>query len=339
MSNEKEFTSTDINEIKRWANKHISAILRALGIRYLDRGRYITGCCPIPYHAGDGDNPRAWVWAYDQEKWRCYSHSCQEETGSDVIGLVMAMKEVAFPIAIKILQELKDTDLKDVPAEERAERILQKAEDNKLVPKDNLKILHPDTYFRGRGISEEVLAKHKVGYWQKTGTFMDRRAVVPIFDYDNNLVGFTGRVIIDEEERAQSDLAKWVHGRDFVTRKAGLFRKTSILYNLNNCKQAVLRTHKVYLVEGPIDLWKMEMAGVNNVVATLGLSISFEQIQLLVRAGVSDVVICYDNDDAGNEAAEKVKAQLDEHFEVSIKHPTDKDFGEMSTADILETLF
>ena len=336
---EKEFTGDDINSIKRWANKHVCAVLNNLGVRFLDRGKHLTACCPIPYHPGDGDNPRAWCWSYDQEKWRCYSHSCQEDTGSDIIGLVMAMKELAFPHAINYLKELRDTDLKDAPPEQRAERAFQKSEDNKTIDRQKLNILLDDTYFSGRGISPDILRKHRVGYWQKTGTFMDRRAVVPVFDYDNNLVGFTGRVIIDEAELASSDMAKWVHGRDFVTRKAGLFKKTSILYNLNNCKESVMRSHKVYIVEGPIDVWKMEMAGVPNVVATLGISISFEQIQLLVRAGVTDVVLCYDNDAAGATATEKVYEQIKDHFNVDIKQPTDaKDFGEMTTHDILETL-
>ena len=73
---------------------------------------------------------------------------------------------------------------------------------------------------------------------------------------------------MDDAELASSNQAKWMHGRDFVTRKAGLFNKSSILYNLINCKQEVIRSHKVYIVEGPIDVWKMEQAGINNVVAT-----------------------------------------------------------------------
>ncbi len=337
---EKEFSGNDINSIKGWANKHVLAILRHLGIQVSDTGRYLKSCCPVPYHPGDGNNSGAWVWAYDQQKWRCYTHSCQEETGSDIIGLVMAMKEMAFPHAIKYLRELKDSDLQDLPPEATPEKVAQKVEENRHIDKHKLSILMPDTYFRGRGISENILAKHRVGYWQKTATFMDRRAVVPVFDVNNNLVGFTGRVIMSDEELGSSDHAKWVHGRDFVTRKAGTFKKTSILYNLNNCKDSVTRSSRIYIVEGPIDVWKMEQAGISNVVATLGLSISFEQIQLLVRFGVKDVVLCYDNDDAGDLASKRVKEQIKDYFNVIIKQPKDAhDFGEMNTQQILENLF
>jgi len=100
-----------------------------------------------------------------------------------------------------------------------------------------------------------------------------------------------------------------------------------------------MRSGKVYIVEGPVDVWKMEMAGVNNVVATLGVSISFEQIQLLVRLGVREVVLCYDNDGAGTTGIEKVREQIKDHFVVTVRQPSEnKDFGEMTTHDILETL-
>jgi len=340
MSNqEKEFTGNDIKTVKAWANKHILAILQHLGIRCADYGRYLKACCPIPYHPGDGDNSGAWVWSYDKQSWHCYTHSCQAETGSDIIGLVMAMREMAFPHAIKLLISLKNGELKKAEPEALAIKMQTKAEDNRHIDKSKLNILITDTYFRGRGISERILEKHRVGYWQKTGTFMDRRAVVPMYDYDSNLVGFSGRVIISQEELSTSSQAKWMHGRDFVTRKAGVFNKSSILYNLNNCKDTVIRTGKIYIVEGPIDAWKMEMAGINNVVATLGISISFEQIQLLVRAGVQDVVLCYDNDGAGNDGIVRVREQIKDYFNISVKQPqNNKDYGEMTAHDILENL-
>jgi DNA primase len=336
---DKEFSGNDIKTVKAWANKHVRAILQHLGIRHSDQGKYLKACCPVPYHPGDGNNPGAWVWSYDKQNWRCYTHSCQEDTGSDIIGLVMSMKEFAFPIAVKYLIELKNGELQKAQPEEVAVKMQAKADENRFIEKSKLNILFPDTYFRGRGIPERLLQKHRVGYWQKTGTFMDRRAVVPMYDWDNNLVGFSGRVILTDEELASTSQAKWMHGRDFVTRKAGVFNKSSILYNLNNCKGNIIKTGKVYIVEGPIDVWKLEKAGITNVVATLGISISFEQIQLLVRAGVTDVVLCYDNDSAGNDATVRVTEQIKDYFNVSARQPKDnKDYGEMTTHDILENL-
>jgi 5S rRNA maturation endonuclease (ribonuclease M5) len=339
----KTYTRQEIADIKAWGRAHITAVLKQLGIKYFDGGRYLKACCQIPYHPGDGDNPGAWVWSCDQSVWRCYSHGCHEDTSTDVVGLVQAMREMAFPQALRYIDELRNGELKDAPEDAGGGKVRIERE-NVIVDPLKLDILMADTYFHGRGISEEILRQHKVGYWQKTGTFMDRRAIVPVFDASDNIVGFTGRVLLDDEELAATDQAKWVHGRDFVTRKAGLFNKGSVLYNLNNCKEIVKKTKKVYIVEGPIDVWKLQMAGIYNVVATLGLGLSFEQQKLLLSMGVEIIVLCYDNDteskaNAGQNACERIKGQIKEHFTVLIKQPpAGKDYGALTVGEILETL-
>ena len=340
----KKYTRQEVSDIKAWGVAHITAVLRHLGIDFWDGGQYIKAACPIPYHPGDGDNRGAWVWSCLQGLWRCYSHQCHEDTSTDIVGLVQAMKEMAFPQALRYLDDLRNGELKDAALDTRSDKEpAQYKQENLTIDPDKLKILHPDTYFRGRGIDDEILRKHKVGYWQRTGTFMDRRAIVPIFDGSDNIVGFTGRLVLDYEELNKTDQAKWVHGKDFVTRKAGTFSKGSILYNLNNCKDVLRKTRTVYIVEGPIDVWKIQMAGIYNVVATLGLGLSFEQQQLLIALGVERIVLCYDNDDkdgnAGQQAAERIKSQVEEHFIVDIKAPpTGKDYGDLSVGEILENL-
>jgi len=339
----KTYTKDEINEIKRWGRSHITAVLKQLGIEYFDGGRYLKARCQIPYHPGDADNTGAWVWSCDQGVWRCYSHGCHEDTSTDVVGLVQAMREMAFPQALRYIDELRNGELKDMPAD-RGSTAVKVERDNVIVDPEKLTLLMEDIYFCGRGISTEILRKHKVGYWQRTGTFMDRRAVVPVYDALNNVVGFTGRVLLNDEELASTDQAKWVHGRDFVTRKAGLFNKGSVLYNLNNCKDNLKQTKKVFIVEGPIDVWKLQMAGIYNVVATLGLGLSFEQQQLLISLGVETVILCYDNDseskaNAGLNACERIKEQIQGHFTVSIKQPpAGKDYGALTVGEILETL-
>ncbi len=332
----KKFTKDEIQEIKNWANSHIIAIFQHFNVNFSDVGKYLKGKCPVPYHGGNGDNPMAFVWSFGKNSWRCYTHMCQEDTSSDAVGFVMSMKEIAFPQAIVYLHNLKNGELQACPEVARNRSNGSTDNGNAPVDKAKLDILMEDTYFIGRGISKDVLAKHKVGYWQKTGTFMDRRAIVPVFDALNNLVGFTGRITNKDEEAA-----KWVHGKDFVTRKAGTFNKTSVLYNLNNCIDVVKHTKKVFIVEGPIDVWKLEMAGITNVVATLGLGLSFEQQKLLISLGVEVIVICYDNDEnhAGSQASQRILEQVGSIFKVELKLPANsKDYGEMNVQEILEAL-
>lgn len=337
MKEFKKFNKDEIAQIKTWGAANITAILTALGVSFNDRGRYISARCPIPSHGGDRNNHTAFSWSFDKSNWRCYTHQCQEDTSSDIIGFIMALKEMSFPHAISFLFDLKEGELKNVkPVIIPEERIAVVTKENTKVDKEKLSILMPDSYFKGRGIPDDVLQKHGVGYWQKTGTFMDRRAIIPIFDIDGELVGFSGRITVQDDKQS-----KWVHGKDFVTRKSGIFNKGSVLYNLNNCKESVKKTKKVFIVEGPIDLWKLEMAGIYNVVATLGLGLSFEQQRLLVTLGVDTIVVCYDNDTngSGTRAANIIKDQLSTMFNVEIKLPkSNKDYGEMSTTDILQNL-
>jgi len=86
------------------------------------------------------------------------------------------------------------------------------------------------------------------------------------------------------------------------------------------------------------------MAGIYNVVATLGLGLSFEQQQMLISLGVETVVLCYDNDtgtkaNAGLAACERISKQIEEHFTVQIKQPPQgKDYGALTVGEILECL-
>jgi hypothetical protein len=65
-------------------------------------------------------------------------------------------------------------------------KFVKKDEVNLKVDKAKLALLMPDTYFKGRGIDPLVLNKHQVGYWQRTDTYMDKRAIVPVFNDDGD---------------------------------------------------------------------------------------------------------------------------------------------------------
>lgn len=337
----KKYTKEETLELKEWASRHILEIFQTLGYKPDDRGRYLTGCCPVPFHPGNADNDRAFAWSYDKAKWRCYTHQCDQETSSDIFGFVQAMKECPFPSAVRFLDNLKKNGF-DKSITVTTKQVIKREAKSIKIDKHKLDILMKDFYFKGRGIDEFILSKHKVGYWQKEGTFMHKRAIVPVFDIDNNLVGFSGRSLLDKKELDELGISKWIHALDFVVVKSPPFDKSSILYNLNNCKEIVRQTKTIYVVEGPIDCWKLEMAGISNVVATLGLYITPQQMNLLVQLGVEKVIVCYDNDKetgSGLKAARIIQEQLGSLFIVEIKIPTgSKDYGEMNVAEIKEAL-
>lgn len=324
----------NIPELKEWAHQHVLEICHSLNFYPTDRGRYLTSCCPAPYHAGDANNNRAFAWSYDRQQWNCFTHHCEETTNYDIIGLVQTLKECSFGRALHILNEFKENGFD--PSIKVATKSIIGVVRSYPINKDKLKILMPDNYFKSRGIDSSILKKHQIGYWQREGTFMNKRAIVPIFNDNNELVGYSGRTLQNEEQIAAQNISKWIHAKDFISDKMGHFDKSGILYNLNNCKGKVKESKTIYIVEGPIDCWKLEMAGIENVVATLGIYFTPAQIALLIKYGVETVIICYDNDEnnAGQEAARRVKEQLDSFFHVIIRQPTHKDYGEMSIEEI-----
>ena len=91
---------------------------------------------------------------------------------------------------------------------------------------------------------------------------------------------------------------KWVHGRHYHRwpQRGDLFT-SSILFNLNNAKRYLETNKSLILVEGPLDGMKLEEAGIRNWVATLGTSFCHAHRTLLVKYGVTDLHVAYDNDD------------------------------------------
>jgi len=325
----------NLEKVKEWAETNIICVLNALSIEYVDRGKSLTGCCPVPYHKGDATNKTAFNWSIEKNMWACWTHRCHEDTYPNIFGLVMSMKELSFPAALHYLNDLMlNPNTISIPrAISSNKKQYNISQENTPINKSKLDLLYPDTYFTlDRGISEDIIKKHRVGYWQKSGSIMHKRAIVPVFDEQNELVGFSGRDITGLSHQ------KWIHAKDFVHYSNEVFTKSSILYNLNNIKKLCPRPTSLIIVEGPIDLWKLEMAGIQNVVATLGLGLSFVQVSKLVELGINKLTICYDNDKktkAGEKAAISIQNNLADIFTIEIKIPElNKDFGEMDVDEI-----
>lgn len=335
-----KFTREDIDILKDWANQNVLDVFASLNFFPSNHGKYLKSQCPIPYHGGDADNINAFSWSFFNNRWGCWTHQCHKETKYDIIGFVQAMRECTFGAALWWLYNLKEKGF-STSLSKKVQHICNKQRFQRKLDKRKLEILMSDFYFKSRGISEELLKKHQVGYWQKEGTFLNKRAIVPLFDIDSNLVGYSARSLLSSDECTKLGVTKWIHAIDFVVNSDEMLDKSNILYNLDKCKDIVKFTKTIYLVEGPIDCWRLEMAGINNVVATLGLYVTMAQQNILLQLGVDKIIICYDNDinNAGQNAAERLRLQLGSMFDVEVKTPQGfKDYGEMSNVQIKETL-
>lgn len=118
------------------------------------------------------------------------------------------------------------------------------------------------------------------------------RIMFPIRDKRARIVGFGGRVL-------DSSLPKYLNSPDTV-----LFHKSREIYGLNEVIKVNSRPLRILIVEGYMDVLALHQLGLTYSVATLGTAISQVHVELLFRFS-SELVFCFDGDNAGRAAAWK----------------------------------
>lgn len=192
-------------------------------------------------------------------------------------------------------------------------------------------------YLRGRGLTAETVVKfslgfaptnfdslinfltpkHKIDDLIKAGLvlkrekragevsmgrdFYDRfrgRIMFPIADVWGHVVGFTGRIMPQDEAR------EGVGGKYVNTPTTPVYNKSGVLYGLTLAREAIKKENKVIIVEGNMDVISSHQAGVTNVVASSGTALTIDQIRLLKRF-TNNIILAFDADFAGQGASER----------------------------------
>lgn len=128
-----------------------------------------------------------------------------------------------------------------------------------------------------------------------TGELYDRffdRVIFPIHSISGRVIAFGGRTL-----KADKSVAKYVNSP-----QSEIYDKSRSLYGIFQAKNSIAKGDKCILVEGYADVISMHQAGVTNVVASSGTSLTVEQIRLIKRF-TDKVTIIYDGDAAGIKAA------------------------------------
>ena len=147
---------------------------------------------------------------------------------------------------------------------------------------------------------EELIAGFLCKKSQKTGNLFDlyrNRVIFPIIDTSGNIVAFGGRVMDGSEP-------KYLNSSDTQA-----FKKSRHLFALNYARKAC--SERMILCEGYMDVIALHAAGFENAVATLGTAITSEQARIFAKY-TKRVIICYDSDKAGQNAAQKAMRLLGE---------------------------
>lgn len=183
-------------------------------------------------------------------------------------------------------------------------------------------------YLAKRGVSEESIKQFRLGYapeawddtvnWckaqgftldlaqqaglivRKEGTdrFYDRfrgRLMFPIADEQGRVIAFSGRILQGDEKTA-----KYVNSPE-----TPIFTKSKVFYGLDKSKRAILDAGVAIICEGQLDLIACFQGGVQNIVAPQGTAFTPEHARILKRY-VEEVVLCFDSDNAGQNAAVRV---------------------------------
>ncbi len=128
--------------------------------------------------------------------------------------------------------------------------------------------------------------------------FYDRfrgRIMFPIWNVHGNVVGFTGRVLVETENSG---------GKYVNTPQTLVYDKSRVLYGLDKAKTEIKAQDLAVIVEGQMDVLACHQAGMKNVVASSGTALTIEQIKLLKRYS-PNVAMAFDADKAGVAAAKR----------------------------------
>ena len=317
----------DLSDAKEEVKK-AADIIEIIGqyVQLKKRGQNHIGLCP--FHS-----ERSPSFTVNQDKQIYHCFGCGR--GGDVFTFWMEYHNLSFSQSLKDLAERYNIDLpryKGFPEEKK------KAELKELLFKTNglaadyfhnMLVRSAEgkpgrDYFSRRKISQETISRFQLGYtankWdglinylrsknisldlgakagllipKKDGDYYDHfrdRIIFPIFDLNHQIIGFGGRVLGDS-------LPKYIN-----TPETPLYHKGESLYGLDSAFRNIREGGLAIVVEGYMDMLALRQHGISNVVATLGTAFTSNQVRRL-KGYTKEVVVLFDPDDAGREAALK----------------------------------
>ena len=248
--------------------------------------------------------------------------------GGDAIKFVMEYEKLSYPEAVEKLASMYNITLhytKGANSFEDYKRILELL--NHWYKQNLFKNKTALDYLLQRGISQKSIEKFELGYVpssnevlaflkahqiplpkayeagvlaQKEKSFYARlieRITFPIYNSYGSLIGFGGRTITNHP-------AKYINSP-----QTKLFDKSRVLYGYHLAKESIYKEQEIIICEGYLDVIMLHQANYTNAVATLGTALTSAHLPLL-KKGEPKVVLAYDGDSAGINAALKAAKML-----------------------------
>jgi DNA primase len=291
------------------------------------RGTSLLGLCPFHNEKTPSFNVSVTKGIY-----KCFG--CGK--GGDSVRFIMDHEKAAYPDALRFLAKKYSIEIAEVENSPEEQAINNRRESLYIVSAWAAKFFHQQmleteegnniglSYFRERGFREDIIKKFELGYspdsWaalsekavsegyniqflEETGLTIrkdndkiyDRfrgRVMFPIHSFTGRVIGFGGRTL-----KTDKTVPKYVNSPE-----SDIYHKSNVLYGLFFAKKAMRDEDNCYLVEGYADVLSVNQAGIENVVASSGTSLTVEQIRLIGRF-TKNITILYDGDEAGIKAS------------------------------------
>lgn len=281
--------------------------------------------CVCPFH--DDRNPSMSI---SQSKQIFHCFACK--AGGDAIKFVMDYEKLTYPEAIERIASLVNFSLEytndKAPTQKENKHILEKV--NAFYRSEFFKHEAAVRYIYSRGINDAMIEKFELGWagdsastirllqneniepkealevgivkQNEKGIYASfiERITFPIYSHTTRLVGFGGRTISDHP-------AKYVNSPQSV-----VFDKSKLFYGYHLAKQSIFEKKQIIITEGYLDVIMLHYAGFTNAVAVLGTALTTSHLPLLKRGEIS-VVLCFDGDGAGINAAIKSSRLLSQN--------------------------
>lgn len=291
-------------------------------VHLTQKGSNLWGLCP--FH---NEKTPSFSVSRDKQIYHCFG--CGK--GGGVISFVMEMENLSFVDAVRRLakrvgMEVPDTGMDDA-ARKKYRRTLEANKEAARFYHSCLKASEGETVRRylvqrqitpkfgtrfglgaappewdsltraltAKGFSKMELIDAGLAVAGKNGGIYDKfrgRLMLPVIDVRGDVVGFTSRILPGLEG------AKYLNSPDTIC-----FKKSRLLYGLNLAKNT--KRDNLILVEGNLDVITLHQAGFDNAVATMGTALTEEHARILTRY-TRELVLCYDNDSAGQKSTERV---------------------------------
>jgi DNA primase len=291
------------------------------------RGTSMIGLCP--FH---NEKTPSFHVSVGKGIFKCFG--CGQ--GGDSVRFIMEHEKATYPEALRYLANKYSIEIEEVENSPEEQAVNDRRESLYIVSGWAAKFFHQQmmetdegksiglSYFKERGFRDDIIKKFELGYspdiWdaltqqglkegyniqflEDTGLTIrkdneklyDRfrgRVMFPIHSFTGRVIGFGGRTL-----KTDKAVPKYVNSPE-----SDIYHKSNVLYGLFFAKKSMRDEDNCYLVEGYADVLSVHQAGVENVVASSGTSLTIEQIRMIGRF-TKNITILYDGDEAGIKAS------------------------------------